>query len=136
MRSLRILHMEENPEDAQLLVGACRATGLPAEFFRVRDGSEAVAYLEGRDEFADRARHPLPDVIVLGLRSSENGFDVLRWLRRQAEFASAPVLVFTASASAEDRARVMDEGATGYFAKPKDFERPAGLADFLRRFDG
>jgi CheY-like chemotaxis protein len=134
MRSLRILHVEDSEEDLILFGRACEAAGLPARFNRVEDGAEAVAYLKGEGEFADRARHPLPDIIILDLNlPGMSGFDFLRWLRKESGLPSIPVLIFTISGSAEDKARALDEGAAGYFVKPENFEAMVKIAEGFRQ---
>lgn len=137
MRPLKILHIEDLEEDAVLFTRACEAAGLPAQFRRVRDGFEAVAYLTGAGEFMDRAQYPLPDLIVLDLKMpGMGGFDFLNWLRKEPGLASLPILVFTVSDSAEDKARAIEAGATGYFTKPRDFETLVRLAESFRKFNG
>ena len=137
MRPLKILHVEDKEEDSLLFCWACEAAGLAADCYAVRDGSEGVAYLEGQGKFADRRAHPLPDLVVLDLKMpGMNGFDFLEWLRKQANFLSLPVLVFTCSTSEEDKVRAMNHGANGYFTKPKDFESFVRLADSWRKMTG
>jgi CheY-like chemotaxis protein len=137
MRPLKILHIEDNEEDLILFERACEAAGLPAEFHPVRDGFEAVAYLKGGGPFADRTKHPLPDLIVLDLSMpGMGGFDFLKWLRQESELSSLPVLIFTVSANADDKARALAEGATGYFIKPRDFEGLVRLTESFRKFKG
>jgi CheY-like chemotaxis protein len=100
----------------------------------VGDGTEAMAYLEGDGKFNDRAEHPLPDLIVLDLKLPRmGGFDFLRWLKERPAL-SQPVLVFTVSANAEDKARALAEGAVGYFVKPRDFEALVRLAESFVKF--
>lgn len=136
MRHLKILHIEDSEDDTKLFTRACEAAGLPAEFRRVEDGFEAVAYLTGAGEFANRDGYPFPDLIILDLKMpGMGGFDFLKWLRKEPAFASLPILVFTVSDSAEDKARAIAEGATGYFIKPKDFETLVRLAESFRKFD-
>lgn len=122
MRPLKILQVENSEEDAVFFGRACKASGLSSTCYAVRDGSEAMAYLTGAGKYANRSLYPFPDLIVLDLKMpGMNGFDFLKWLRRQAEFLSLPVLVFTRSTSEQDKVRAINEGATGYFIKPKDF---------------
>lgn len=136
MRQLKILHIEDNEEDLRLLGRACEMAGLPAEFFWVQDGTEAVAYLEGDGKFTNRGEYPLPDLIVLDLKMPRmGGFDFLRWFKCECPL-SLPVLVFTVSASADDKARAMAEGAAGYFVKPKDFETLVRLTESFAKFRG
>src|SRR5205823_373692 len=129
-----ILHVEDNQEDITLLTQACGVAGLPADFHGVSSGNDAVAYLNGDGAFADRARHPLPDVIVLDLRMpGMDGFEFLRWLRTESGFRGLPALVFTQMATVADRTRALAEGATGYFLKPVDRESLERLTESLRR---
>ena len=133
MRRLKILHIEDSEEDALLFGRACGAAGLQADVHEVRNGSEAVSYLEGDGNFADRNAYPLPDLIVLDLNMPEmNGFDFLRWPRAHAAFLLLPVLVFTRSKSAEDKVRAIAEGATAYFVKPENFEMFVRIAESFR----
>ena len=133
MRPLRILHVEDSQEDTILFGRACDAAGLPAVFHSAGDGSQAMAYLKGEGEFCNRDKHPLPDLVILDLNlPGMDGFDFLRWLRESE--ISLPVLVFTISGSAEDRARALAEGAAGYFVKPTDFETFVRLTESFRQF--
>ena len=133
MRPLKILHVEDNEEDVSAFGRACEVAGLAADCCAVSNGSEAVAYLQGQGKFADRQAYPLPDLIVLDLKMpGMDGFDFLNWLRQQAEFSFLPVLVFTHSTSDEDRVRAMNQGATGYFSKPKDFPSLVRLTESWR----
>jgi CheY-like chemotaxis protein len=137
MRRLKILHIEDSEEDLLLFERACEAARLPAEFQCVVDGFEGVAYLKGGGKYQDRARHPLPDLIVLDLKMPRmGGFDFLKWLRQEPELSSLPVLVFTVSANAEDKARALAEGASGYFVKPTDFETLVRLTESFQKFTG
>jgi two-component system response regulator len=136
MRPLRILHVEDSEEDLILFGRACDAAGLPAVFHQARDGSQAMAYLKGEGEFCNRQQYPFPDLIILDINlPGMDGFDFLKWLRQESGF-SLPVLVFTVSGCAEDKARALEEGAAGYFVKPKEFETLVRLAESFRKFSG
>jgi CheY-like chemotaxis protein len=137
MRPLRILHIEDSEEDAVLFGRACEASGLPSTCYAVRDGLEAVAYLAGAGKYTNRSLYPFPDLIVLDLKMpGMNGFDFLKWLRQQAEFLSLPVLVFTRSTDEEDKVRAINEGASGYFIKPKDFASLVRLTQAMGNIGG
>ena len=60
LRSLTILQAEDDPGDVFLLQRAFRLEQVPNPLQTVRDGEEALAYLTGEGQFADRARYPLP----------------------------------------------------------------------------
>jgi CheY-like chemotaxis protein len=136
MRPLRILHVEDSQEDLILFGRACNAAGLPTVFHTVEDGRRAMSYLKGEDEFGDRAQHPFPDLIILDLNlPGMDGFEFLKWLKKESGL-SLPVLVFTVSGSAEDKAKALAAGATGFFVKPKEFETLVRLAESFRQFSG
>lgn len=120
---LRVLHIEDDANDALLLARACQQANLPVELSRVMDGDEAKAYLLGEGAYADRSRYSLPQVIVLDLKLPRtDGFELLKWLRNHEDFARLPALVFTASVSREDQAKAMAAGANSYHIKPASFE--------------
>jgi CheY-like chemotaxis protein len=70
-------------------------------------------------EALSAARENRPDLIILDLHMPGlDGFGVVRELRRDALFASTPVVALTASAMQGDRERAMSAGFTGYITKP------------------
>jgi CheY-like chemotaxis protein len=122
-KPLLILHVEDDENDAILFWKACERAGLPVQIHRVEAADHARAYLLGEGVYADRARFPLPHLIVLDLKMPRmNGFEFLKWLRHTEAFAAMPALVFTASMAREDKSRAIAEGASSYFVKPASFE--------------
>jgi DNA-binding response OmpR family regulator len=133
LKTLVILHVEDDDNDAVLLFKACERARLPAELHRVPDGEHAKAYLLGEGDYADRLKYPVPQIVILDLKLPRmDGFGFLKWLRAEKAFASLPVLVFTASMSREDKARAMTEGANSYFIKPASFETLVQMVQFFR----
>jgi len=133
LKPLAILHVEDDDNDALLFEKACQRAALPILLQRIADGEAARAYLAGEGLFADRARYPLPQVIVLDLKLPKlSGFELLAWIRSQHALAHVPVLVFTASLSREDRSRALAGGANSFFVKPPCFE---DLVHLVRHFN-
>ena len=61
----------------------------------VSDGNQAIAYLQGENQFADRRAWPLPDVLLLGQHiQGPSGLDVLFWARTEPRYALLPAVVF------------------------------------------
>lgn len=132
-KSLKILHVEDDDNDAVLLAKACEEAGLPVVLRRVPDANRAKSYLLGVDDYADRFENPIPQIIVLDLKlPGGNGFEFLRWLRAQECFDDLPVLVFTASLSSEDKLRAEEEGADSYFVKPISFDAWVRMVEALK----
>ena len=83
------------------------------------DGDQAIAYLEGRGEFATREKFPYPDVLFLDLKMPRvTGFEVLSWLRdkQQKPF----ITVFSGSELDTDMKQAFALGADTYNVKPSN----------------
>src|ERR1043166_8521303 len=115
----RVLIAEDDPSDIFLLQRAFAAAQVPASLHFVRDGQEAIDYLEGEASFADRTTYPLPDLMLLDLKMPRlNGFDVLNWLRQKPGLKRLLVTVLTSSDQPTDINRAYDLGANSYLVKP------------------
>jgi DNA-binding response OmpR family regulator len=132
-KSLAILHVEDDDNDAVLLVKACEKADFPATVCRVCDAQQAEAFLLGSGSYADRFLYPLPQIIVLDLKlPGRDGFEFLKWLRAQEQFSDLPVLVFTSSLSAQDKVRAEAEGADSFFVKPISFDAWVNMVRTLK----
>jgi CheY-like chemotaxis protein len=127
---MSVLLVEDDPDDVALIQRAFRKANIANPLRVVTDGEEAVAYLAGRGEYAERARHPLPVLVLLDLKlPKRSGYEVLAWLRRQEGLRRLPVAVLTSSRQAADVNRAYDLGANAYLQKPVGFE---ALHELLR----
>ena len=128
-----ILLVEDNPDDVLLVRRAVRKAALAVALQDVKDGDEAVAYLDGSGRFADRARHPLPALVLLDLKlPKRSGLSVLRWVRSQPGLDTTPVVVLTSSSEDEDIQKAYALGANSYLLKPVAFH---GLVQLLGVLD-
>lgn len=118
-----VLYAEDDPNDIALAeVSLHERHDVDLHF--VRDGIQALNYLAGRGEFADRRIHPLPDLILLDIKMPRlSGFDVLAWLRQQPSLAATPVVIVSSSDEQWDINRAYQLGANAYVVKPSAFER-------------
>jgi len=122
-----VLVAEDEETDAMLLRFAFEKAGVPNPLLVVRDGQEAVDYLAGAGEFADRARHPLPCLVILDLKMPRmSGFDVLAWLAERPQFGSLPRIVLSSSSYESDIQRARQLGAWDFRTKPH------ALRDFVQ----
>jgi CheY-like chemotaxis protein len=123
MSRLTILHVDDDSNDVMLLQHACRKAGMDINLLGVSDGDEAIAYLNGRDKFADREQFPLPRLILLDLKMPRlSGFEVLSWMRQDDKLKRLPVVVLTSSSHDADVNRAYDLGANSYLVKPVGFD--------------
>ena len=81
---LKVLVVEDSPNDVFLLQRAFSKTGPEAPLHFARDGQEALDYLKGVDRFADRNLYPLPTLLVVDLKlPGIDGFDIIQWVRKE-----------------------------------------------------
>ena len=114
-----ILIVEDSPDDLALLRRAFGRGRIVNPVHVVSDGEQAIAYLAGENHYADRARYPLPALVLLDLRlPRKSGFEVLRWVRRHDELSRLPVVILTTSHADADVNRAYDLGANSYLVKP------------------
>jgi CheY-like chemotaxis protein len=125
-----ILLVEDNNDDAWMTKLACERTGIPHSLHIVTDGDAAIDYLSGTGAYADRATHPLPDLVFLDIKlPKRNGHEVLEWLRGQPVFKNLPVVILTSSAEPKDVRRAYSLGVTSYLRKMNE---PAEFGQAVR----
>lgn len=114
-----ILVLEDNADDAFLLSRAMRYADLGCATEFVRDGREAIAYLQGDPPYTNRDVFPMPDLMLVDVTMPElNGMQFLNWLRQQPAFQKIPVLMLTNSMRDSDRVEAEKLGANAFFVKP------------------
>lgn len=117
-----ILLVEDNPDDVTLTLRAFEQQHITNEIIVARDGVEALDYLFGTGNFADRDTSVLPAVILLDLKLPKvDGLEVLRRLRADDRTKLAPVVILTSSMEEVDVVRSYQLGANSYVRKPVDF---------------
>lgn len=117
----KMLVVEDDANDAALMRRAFDKAHLEDAFFILKTADEAINYLNGTGRFADRARHPLPSMILLDLKlPGKSGFELLVWLRQQEGLRRLPVVVLSASGEKADINRAFDLGANSYLIKTAD----------------
>lgn len=128
-----ILLAEDDPNDVLLVQRAFEKSNITSPLHVVRDGEEAVAYLSGEREFANRERHPLPMLLLMDLKMPrKSGLEVLEWLRQQPGLRRLPVVVLTSSNQSPDINRAYDLGVNSYLVKPAGFD---SLLELVKNLD-
>ncbi|HWV99659.1 MAG TPA: response regulator [Candidatus Acidoferrum sp.] len=111
-KPLTILVAEDDSSDALLLKLAFSEAEVIVPMNFVRDGMEAMDYLRGVPPFDDRAKYPLPDLLVLDLKMPRmDGFEVLTWLRQQPGSERITVAVLSGTTWPADIQRAYALGA-------------------------
>ncbi len=133
MKNETILLVEDDPNDVLLIERAFQKAGFAQSLKMVRDGDEAIDYLRGTGQFADRALFPLPYLVLLDLKMpGTDGFEVLRWARSEDSLKPLLIVVLTSSNLQADVDRAYELGANSYLVKPVEFNQ---MVNLLRRFE-
>lgn len=121
-----ILLVEDNPNDLELTLIALEKSQLANEVVVVRDGAEALDYLNQRGSFAKRPAGN-PAVVLLDLKLPKvDGLEVLKEIRTSQVLKSIPVVMLTSSREEQDLLRSYELGVNAYVVKPVEF------AEFVR----
>ena len=135
MKKPVLLLAEDSLIDALLVERVIQRCGDAFQLVRVEHGEAAIDYLQGRDAFADRTKHPLPDLLLLDLKMPrKDGFAVLRWRQENTAFARLPVIVFSSSGLQDDITRAYGLGANSYVVKPTSPEKFERMIRALREW--
>jgi len=117
-----VLLVEDNPDDEMLTLLAFQESRLANPVEVVRDGVEAIEFLEGSGQHAERDATYLPAVVLLDLNlPRKNGLQVLQWMRGREETRLVPVVMLTTSCQERDLLESYRLGVNSYVRKPVDF---------------
>ena len=120
--------------DVELTLDAFREVRLMNPVHVATNGQEALDYLFGRGQYADRETYPLPCLILLDLKlPGIDGFEVLRQIKAAPVIKRLPVIILTSSKEDGDRILSYDSGANSYLVKPVSFE---GFLEIVRQIKG
>jgi two-component system, chemotaxis family, response regulator Rcp1 len=118
-RDIRILIVDDSPSDAFLAKEALKQCRQVSEVYTVRDGVEALEFLNRRGDFS---QSPRPDLILLDLNMPrKDGREVLAELKSNERFLRIPVIVLTSSSADQDIECAYGLHANCYVTKPTDF---------------
>ena len=105
-----------------LILRALRKVNLANQVEVVRDGQQALDYLFGEGEFAERAGSDPPAVMLLDINLPRvGGLDVLSRVRSDPRTRLVPVVMLTSSDEERDRMRSYESGCNSFVRKPLDF---------------
>ena len=120
----RILLVEDNSDERELIKMAFDDAEVSKDFFVVEDGQDAVDYLFCRNRFAERDVDEVPHLILLDLRLPKlTGFEVLKEIRADGKTKDIPVVIFTSSDLTMDMITAYKLGANSIVSKPVDADR-------------
>lgn len=119
----RILLVEDNPNDAELILMGLAKLNLANEVVVAYDGVEAIDYLYRQGKFAGRPKGN-PAVILLDLKLPKvDGLEVLRKIRADEPLKLIPVVVLTSSREEHDIIECYKLRANAYAVKPVNYDK-------------
>jgi CheY-like chemotaxis protein len=130
-----ILLVEDEENDAELVKLAFKKNKILNPVQWVKDGLEAVAYLNGRGAYAERSLYPFPEILLLDLKMPRmTGLELLAWTRANPDFKVIPTIVMTSSQHDIDIEKAYGLGANTYMIKPSSFDELAKMLKVIHEY--
>lgn len=121
MEAIEILLVEDSPGDVRLTQEALNDSKMRNNLSVVKDGVEAMAFLNHEGEYADA---PRPDIILLDLNlPRKDGREVLAEIKSSDTLRHIPVVILTTSDDEQDILKSYNLHANCYITKPVDLNR-------------
>ncbi|HBG28140.1 MAG: two-component system response regulator [Planctomycetes bacterium GWF2_41_51] len=120
---LEIVIVEDNPNDAELLMRIFKKHNMVNNIVLLKDGEEAMDYFFGENG----AVQVKPRVVILDLKLPKvNGIEILRKFKSDQRTKETPVVILTSSREEKDLKDAYSAGVNSYVIKPIKF------ADFAK----
>jgi two-component system response regulator len=126
-RPVRVLLVDDSPEDVMIAQRAFRASRVTNELTIARDGQEALDVMcEGTVQ---------PELVLLDVKLPRlSGHEVLRRVRADEQLAALPIVMLSASQRQEDVVESYRLGANSYIQKPAAFGRFQELLEIFATY--
>ena len=122
MHPVCIVMIEDDEGHARLIERNIRRAGVNNDIVPFRNGTDALAYLFGRDGTGEvSARRHLLILLDLNLPDM-TGIDILEKIKANPHTKRSPVVVLTTTDDAREIQRCYDLGANVYITKPVNYE--------------
>lgn len=121
-----ILYADDDHDDLELVREAFNRYASNVEVVTVKDGSEALTYLNSLSQF-----DPSPCLVILDINMPRmNGKEALVKLRQMERFESVPVMLFTTSSMPADF-DFANKHKAGFLTKPIDIRQMDVITDLF-----
>lgn len=118
-----ILLVEDDPYDAELILTGLAENNLANRVVVVRDGEEALDYLNYSGKYSTRTDGD-PVVVLLDLKLPKiGGLEVLKEIKADEKLKCLAVVILTSSHEDKDIEEGYKLGANSYIVKPVDFHQ-------------
>lgn len=121
---IKILLVEDNPDDIQITERALKEAKVINKLWIVRDGQEALDFLEHKGQYQDVSNNLKPGLIILDINLPKvNGLEVLKVIKEDNNLKRIPTVVLTVSRRDEDIIRGYNYGCNSFIQKPVEFDK-------------
>lgn len=132
MKVIQILLVEDDYLDTIDIQRALDKLSIVYQFSVVRNGEEALKWLEQASE----AAQPLPDILLVDLNMPRmNGLEFLSTVRSTEKWKHLKCFIITTSAERVDQDAAMQMGISGYIIKPLKLNSPSSFDAFNLMID-
>lgn len=130
-----ILLAEDNPGDVQFIRLAFDRAQVTNRLEVVSDGQQALAYLRGEGQYADRSQFPFPALLLMDMKMPVmNGLETLAEIRQDPALKRL-VVIFLTSAQLESEINLaFDQRVNAYLVKSNDLNRLTEACKRLKNF--
>ncbi len=114
-----VLMVEDNPNDAELIMRALGKINFANKIYWVKDGEEALEFVFCMGKFSDRSITDPPKVIFLDVKLPKvNGLEVAAKIKSDERTKMIPLVIVTSSQEESDLKEAYNRGVNSYIVKP------------------
>ena len=122
-QSVTIMLVEDDDGHRLLIRENLRAGGIVNDIVEMRDGQQALDYLQRRGQYQDSAKSPRPGLILLDIKMPKaDGFSVLEKIKADPQLRLIPVLMLTSTDDQLEVNKCYTMGVNSYIVKPIRYE--------------
>lgn len=132
MDPIHILLVEDNEGDILLTTEALAEGKIVNRISVVRDGKEAIDFLDAKDPYLERE---LPNLVLLDVNlPRKNGHEVLQYIKESQDLKHIPVIMLTTSSSERDILISYKNHANCYITKPVEVDNFLDVVTSIENF--
>jgi two-component system response regulator len=119
LKETKVLLIEDDPDHADLIIDILEAENVNKEVILMKDGREAINYLQKTYIDSGNKIHSQIYLIILDLNLPKvPGMDVLKFIKQNPKYCSIPVVILSTSSDHKTIGEAYKNGANGYITKP------------------
>lgn len=131
-KEIHILLVEDNEGDILLTTEALDEGKIKNSISVVRDGWEAIQYLEKNEGYEDAQE---PDLVLLDINLPKmNGHKVLKHIKNHKDLKHIPVIMLTTSSDESDVIKSYENHTNCYITKPVDINQFLEVISSIENF--